>query len=53
MEHESKVIVTDETTETKSDAVLRRTASIQEAEIKDSRNGQFHRSFSPRQIHVR
>ncbi len=27
--------------------------SIHEAELEDNRNGQFHRSFSPRQIHVR
>ena len=35
---------------------LEQTTSINEAELvelHDNRNGQFHRSFSPRQIHVR
>lgn len=36
--------------------VLEQTTSINEAELvelHDNRNGQFHRSFTPRQIHVR
>jgi amino acid transporter len=35
---------------------LQPTASCGEArigEVEESRNGQFHRSFSPRQVHVR
>ena len=35
---------------------LEQTTSINEAELielHDNRNGQFHRSFPPRQIHVR
>ncbi|ETN43600.1 uncharacterized protein HMPREF1541_02759 [Cyphellophora europaea CBS 101466] len=52
MEAENKSIATDNATELKSGLDLQNTASIQEAEIKDSRNGQFHRSFSPRQIHI-
>jgi hypothetical protein len=35
------------------DPDLKNISSIQEAEIVDNRNGTFHRSFSPRQIHVR
>lgn len=31
---------------------LKNTDSLREAEIVDNRNGTFHRSFSPRQIHV-
>jgi hypothetical protein len=34
------------------DPDLKNISSIQEAEIVDNRNGTFHRSFSPRQIHV-
>ena len=45
----------DKAAEFESGDVLKSIASIEQAslaELDDSRNGQFHRSFSPRQIHV-
>ena len=41
--------------EVKSDNTLTPVETTQDAEIvdlEDSRNGQFHRSFTPRQVHV-
>lgn len=45
----------DKATEFESGNVLQSITSIEQAslaELDDSRNGKFHRSFSPRQIHV-
>lgn len=36
----------------KDDGALHPVGSIAEAEMEENQHGQFHRSFSPRQVHV-
>jgi amino acid transporter len=46
----------DQTAVKHEDNTLQPTESLAEpqiAEMEENRNGQFHRSFSPRQVHVR
>lgn len=44
----------DEKADSKHDSdQLHQSNSFSEAQAVDDRNGQFHRSFSPRQVHVR
>lgn len=55
---DSKYVSPDDakhTTSEKAGEVLKPTESIDQAqiiELEENRNGQFHRSFTPRQVHV-